>query len=258
MGKKNIVLLIMIFILAAGCDTSAGDLRVSDLEPATELAHTEVDEILRAHLEATGGLERWRSIRNIVISGIFEIPGYGVSGSTRIVMQTPNLFFIETNMNMFKTYTGHDGDQVWLFDNLNGVRVLAGDERTHYLAQGAMDRLWRWWNYYSTAILLPDETVDGKLVKVIRFLYAGGGFETFYFNANTHNLVRIEGSMISPEGIRPIITDFKDFQTVEGLIFPMREVSRLGGIEMSLIKTSIAIDAPIEQSYGPPSVLKKK
>ncbi|MFC1889573.1 hypothetical protein ACFL4G_07435 [Thermodesulfobacteriota bacterium] len=252
MTTASRILLFSILILTTGCASGSGNLKETVAEPAQEEILTEVDEILFAHLDATGGLERWKSAQNVVIDGVFEITGQGIVGSTRIIRQAPNLFVIVTDIGGLKTFEGHDGKDVWLFDSVNGIRVLEGDERTHHLAQGSLDRFLRWRDYYRTADVLPNERVDGVPARVVAFKYAGGGTEMMYFNARDNRLMRVQGAMFSPEGAHPILTDFREFRSVQGLAFPMQEEVRIGTTRIILVKKSIAVNVPIEQSFSPP------
>lgn len=257
-STTRILLLSIVLILAAGCASGTIALKEAGVDSAREGVLTEVDEILRAHLDATGGLDRWNSVRNVVIDGVFEITGQGIIGSVRIVSQAPNLFIIMTDIGGLQTYEGHDGKEVWLFDSVGGIQILDGDERTHHLAQGSLDRFQQWRDYYSTADILPNERIDGVSARVVAFRYADGGSEKMYFNAHSGRLMRVQGAMFSAEGPHPILTDFHEFRSVQGLEFPMREEVRIGATRIILIKKNIAVNVPLEQSFSPPATQGKE
>lgn len=170
-----------------------------------------VEEIIKKHLEVTGGTHHWKELNSIIIKGDI-ILGLNESYPIEIYQQRPNLnktcIEIQGKKIILNAYNGKKAIQYnfqtnSLEENNNYVPEAFESDLIDYSAKGFLP------------IFLGEERIDNKNCYKIK-LTNNRESEIYYFDKTGYQLVREDNSNESKL--------YSDFKLASGLIFPYRLV----------------------------------
>lgn len=184
-------------------------------------------KILDQYVEALGGAQKLSTIKSLIITGTSKgYEGLGGSAAFQIFAQAPD------RRGMWINFPEHPdrGTSAWTYDGKTGwissPRGYLGEyELTgNDLAGAKLDSVLAFPNQIKTALsnwrVGPDDTIAGHDVYVVQGSAPGGLLGTFYFDRQTHLLVRYVRQTPSPVGRVTIQQDFDDYRDVNGIKFP--------------------------------------
>lgn len=191
--------------------------------PALASAQT-VDEVLDRHAAAKGGLDRWRAVRSLTVSGTltaFSQPGPFVVEWTR-----PDRYRSEQTLFGMKIIEATDGTAAW------GINPLTRAKEPAAIPEAAVKYTKRDAEYESPLIdakakgnkveLLGPGDVDGQPALKLDVTRKDGSKETWYLDPKTFlEIARLDRKFdMGRENER--WTYYSDFRPVEGLVIPHR------------------------------------
>jgi hypothetical protein len=191
--------------------------------PALASAQT-VDEVLDRHAAAKGGLDRWRAVRSLTVSGTltaFSQPGPFVVEWTR-----PDRYRSEQTIFGMKLIEATDGTAVWGLNPLGGAKEPSAipEEAAKYTKRDA--------EYESPLIdakakgnkveLLGPGDVDGQPALKLDVTRKDSSKETWFLDPKTYlEIARLDRKFdMGRENER--WTYYSDFRPVDGLVIPHR------------------------------------
>ena len=186
-------------------------------------------QILNQYVQAMGGAEKLAAIKSFVATGHSE--GYGGLGGNaafQIFAQAPDrrgmwIHFPEHPDRGISAWT-YDGNTGWIGSPRGYLKEyeltgndLAGAKLDSVLAFPAQIKSafpnWRVGN---------EEILQDRDVYVVQGSAPGGLLGTFYFDKDSHLLVRYVRQTPSPVGRVSIQQDFSDYREVNGVKFPFK------------------------------------
>jgi len=185
------------------------------------------NRILDQYIQAMGGAEKLAGIKSYLASGYSE--GYGGLGGKaafEIFAQAPD------HRGMWIHFPEHPdrGISAWTYDGKTGWISQPRGFMPKYelngndLAGAKLDSVLAFPNQVKTALsnwrVGPEDSIHGHDVYVVQGSAPGGLLGTFYFDKQTHLLVRYVRQTPSPVGRISIQQDFDDYRDVEGVKFP--------------------------------------
>lgn len=210
-------------------------------------------KILDDYIEAMGGAKKLAGIRSFIVSGSSQ--GYGGLGGKavfEIFAQAPD------RRGMWIHFPDHPdrGTSAWTYDGKTGwissPRGLLGEyELTgNDLAGARLDSVLAFPNQIKNAFptwrVGAEDTVHERDVYVVQGSGGGSLLGTFYFDKQTHLLVRYVRLTPSPVGRVTIQQDFDDYREVDGVKFPFQySFLWLDGRFTAKI-SDVKLNAPIE------------
>jgi hypothetical protein len=100
---------------------------------------------------------------------------------------------------------------------------------------------------------LPEETLNGVEVRVLRVTDRGGNELQLLINANNYQIVKSTGVFVMGSQSVSLSTENSDFRFVNGILFPFRIVNYAGGQKISEINmTQYLINPPFNDSLFKP------
>jgi len=184
-----------------------------------------VDEIVDRHVAARGGLERWRAVRSLEVTGT-QI-AFSVASPFTLQRQRPNLYRFEQKLFDQGVVLVHDGTAPWWVHPILGVEEPAETPDP----EGMMTR--RAAEFEGVLIdhkakghkveLLGQEELDGQDTYKLKVTLKDGSEEIWHLD--TKNFLEAARFAQATDLGRevPGWTYFSDFRTVEGLVIPHRE-----------------------------------
>ena len=217
------------------------------------------DSILDKYIQALGGAQRLAGITSFAGKGTSS--GYGPESAPRpaevFAKATGQRTTVIHSLNGDIT-TVYDGRAAWISAPLRPVAVmpLTGGELDGLKLDADVAFPARIKQLFSQWRVGRPDTIGGRRVQVLQGTSAGGTLATFYFDAESGLLVRLERYANSPVGRIPTQVDYSDYRDVAGVKMPFHWVlAWLDGkenFEMSEIQPNVPIDAAKFAKPAPP------
>ncbi len=105
-----------------------------------------------------------------------------------------------------------------------------------------------WLEYYETAEVLGNDTLDGKKVHLVKLAGGETPSTTLYIDAQTGDVLKQDASLLLPgRGSFPVTNHYEDYREVEGLRIPFRFISsnEQNGktvIQLERVETGVTVD----------------
>jgi hypothetical protein len=210
-------------------------------------------QILDDYIKATGGADKWAGVKTYVASGHSEgYGGLGGNGTFQIFAQTPD------RRGMWISFPDHAdrGTSAWNYDGKTGwisqPRSLLGEyELTgNDLAGARLDSIMAFPGQIKTAFphwqVAQEDSINNKDVYVLQGIGQNGLLGTFYFDKQSHLLVRYLRQTPSPVGRVSIQQDFDDYRDVNGLKFPFKYSFLWLDGRFSAVISDVKVNAPVD------------
>lgn len=210
-------------------------------------------KILDEYVDAVGGAAKWAGVKTYVATGHSE--GYGGLGGNaafQLFAESPN------HRGMWINFPEHPerGTSAWTFDGKAGWISQPRAYIPHYqldgndLAGAKLDAVMAFPAEIKSAFtnwrVGPEDTIQGHDVYVVQGIGSGGLLGTFYFDKQTHLLVRYVRQTPSPVGRISIQQDFDDYRDVEGVRFPFKYSFLWLDGRFSAIISEVKLNVPVD------------
>ncbi len=198
---------------------NAGDklftrLSASELPSLEDVLALRRTEARIAAMVASGGVE---------LSGKVWVAQSGVRGSATVYLQGTDKYANHLDFGRFgRIDVVADGDQAWSYTPLHGFDVLKGDELIQALLEqpGAVEGDWR--ERFDSVEVVRNDSVDGRPVHVVRLEKGHLPSRTYWIDAESGDLVRVNRIAIEDSARIPVMTTFSEFEEHDGLRRAMR------------------------------------
>ncbi|HEX7180389.1 MAG TPA: hypothetical protein VF756_01000 [Thermoanaerobaculia bacterium] len=184
-----------------------------------------LDEVLAKHAAAHGGVEKWRAVNSLIVTGT----QIAFSNAAPFVFEwrRPDSSRFEQSMLGQKITIVHNGSAtLWLHPLLGIEKPEAVPEAHAALARRIAE-------FESPLIdaaakgnkveLLGKEEIDGQPALKLRVTRKDGAEETWYLDTSSYlELARFDRTLDLPEP-KDRWTYYSDFRTVDGLVIPHRQ-----------------------------------
>jgi outer membrane lipoprotein-sorting protein len=220
-----------------------------------------VDEILEKHAAAHGGVEKWRAVRSMIVTGtqvIFSEPSPFVYEWRR-----PDSSRFEQSMLGQKVTYVHDGSTTWWIHPL-----LLENEQPAAVPAEAAAAVRRAVDFESPLVdakakghkveLLGKDAVDGQPALKLKVTRKDGTEETWYLDPSTYlEMARFDRTIDLPQ-THDRWTWFSDFRTVDGLVIPHQQEQEYSIRNVSVTVEKVRINPEIDAGrFTMPAVEKK-
>lgn len=192
------------------------------------------EEILEAHVQATGGKDRLMQVETVRQSGelIFKSDYAGaMEGTIEIAVVPRKKIFRSSDLGAFSSKAAWDGTTGWE-QGIQGLRTLEGEELEQLKAQSEIffaTGLWR--DPESTIERVDDEDLDGQPHYVLQYGDVSASGITVYIDQETHLISQMVNKVNIPGvGEAVAVTDLWDYHTHDGIVLPKTMSLSIEGI----------------------------
>lgn len=207
-----------------------------------------VDEILDKHAAAHGGLEKWRTVKSMIVTGT----QVAFSNGAPFVFEWkgPDSSRFEQSLLGSKITIAHDGTTTWWIHPILEVAQPAAVPETHAaLARRAAD-------FVSPLLdakakghkveLLGKDEIDGQPAWKLKVTRKDGLEETWYLDPATGlEMARFDRTLDLPEP-KDRWTYFSDFRPVDGLVIAHRQDQEYSIRHVSLTVEKVQVNPEID------------
>ncbi|MBA2562641.1 MAG: hypothetical protein H0V14_06940 [Chitinophagaceae bacterium] len=223
-----------------------------------------VDEIIDNYAEARGGKHKINSINSIYMQGIREMMGNAVA--VKVIKVQGKLFRNDFEFRGTSGYTIVTPSAGWSFIPMRSQKPepLAGERLT--ALQSDLDIACPLLNYAAKgnkAVLIGKEDVDGKQAYKIKLTLNSGKEIIYFIDTKTHLVIQTKQMTVSMHAggnanagqERELITNFSDYRSVEGILFPYKVSNPGSGPGTgSTAFSKIELNKTIDENQYRPSV----
>jgi hypothetical protein len=236
------------------------------------------EQIIDRNVTARGGLQAWRGVQTLSMSGKLEAGGnesssYPVQGVKRGGVQLPKRpaeqmqlpFRLETKRSRklrleidfrgqtaIQTYDGTHGWKLRPFLNRHEVEPFTADEMKAAAFQSDLDGpLVDYAAKGTKAELEGTEKVDGKDNYRLKLTFKDGQSQHVWVDAKTFLESKIEGTPRRLDGkYHPVEIYYREYKTVSGIVVPYVTETKVQGVKQTekIEVEQVVVNPPVEDS----------
>jgi hypothetical protein len=208
-----------------------------------------LDEVLAKHAAAHGGLEKWRALNSLIVTGTQV--AFSDAAPFVFEWQRPDSSRFEQSMLGMKITVAHDGAATsWIHPLLGIEQPAAVPETQAALARRAAE-------FESPLVdaaakgnkveLLGKEEIDGQPALRLQVTRKDGAAETWYLDPSSYlEIARFDRTLDLPDA-KDRWTYYSDFRTVEeGLVIPHRQDQEYSIRHVSLTVEKVQVNPQID------------
>ena len=216
------------------------------------------ESVMDKHVEATGGLEAHRRIKNSAAKGVLEVASMGLRGSFVLYGAEPNLLYLERELpRMGKYFEGCDGKVVWSYDARQGPFIIRGKDMEEALLQAQFNEA-DWRAKYIKAETKSIDKVEGEECYRVIVTTKAGNSETHHYSKQTGLLVKTVFVQATADMGRISIESVnKDYKRVGGILAPHQIIQKVQGMTVVMTFSEIKKNTDLPQSaFNPPAQVR--
>jgi hypothetical protein len=207
-----------------------------------------LDELLAQHAAAHGGLEAWRAVQALRITG--TVVAYSSAGPFVYEWRRPDSFRFEQQVLGKKVLSVHDGSvTAWIhpFLGVEQPAVVTGPQAALVQRSAAFDSpLLDAAARGDKVELLGKEDLDGQPAFKLKLTRKDGAEETWYLDPTTClELARLDSTFDST-GIKERWTYYSDFRAAAGLVIAHRQDQEYGIRHVALTVEKVQVNPEID------------
>ena len=216
--------LALALVIAAGAGFTAATATADDLPKA--------EDLIRKHIEATGGEKAQLKLKNRRVIGTFSMPMQGLTGKIKGYGAEPNKFRVTVDLGDMGTIDrGSDGETIWENTLMTGARIMSGAEREMMVRETDFHALLNWKKHFKSVQTNAVEEVEGKTAFVVVAVPNSGTEETWYFDKASGLLVKTKSVVPTQMGELPLENTISDYREVDGTKMSFKTVQIIMGMQ---------------------------
>lgn len=206
------------------------------------------DELIEKHIAAIGGREALEKVKAMVMTGSFELPAMGASGTINVFAKAPNKRLAVINIDGFgEIFQGFDGERGFSVSPMGSVDAsgqMLEDMKRDSILHGAL----QFKQMYPKIEIKGKEKAGEREAWAVVMTPEKGSPMKAWFDAETFLLLKTSGVRVTDQGEAEITTEFSDYREVPGTGMKtarmMKQVMPFGEIIMrfSDVKANAEID----------------
>jgi hypothetical protein len=203
------------------------------LAASNALAFT-ADELVAKNVAAKGGADRLNAIHSLRLSGKLRVQGDALELGYVTLLKRPDSIRYEAEIQGLTQVQAYDGTQAWQISPFQGRKdpeKLSADDAKG-LGEDAQDYLGALVDYKAkgyTLDYLGTEDVDGTQAHKLRVTRPNGDITFVYLDPDYFLEIRTVNRRIEHGVPRQTVTDYGDYEKVDGVYLPLSQESYLQG-----------------------------
>jgi outer membrane lipoprotein-sorting protein len=184
----------------------------------------DLDEVLNNYYEAVGGLDAWKSVESMKMTGSIMMGGMGVEAPFVITTKRPKKVRLEFTFQGMTGIQAFDGETAWMLMPFMGKTDpeempddMAKDVKDQADLDGALIGYEEEGHQLELIGLEQTEGTDAYKIKVTK---KNGDVEYYYLDAEYYIPIKVEGSRDVQGRVVEYETLLSDYKDVGGLMMP--------------------------------------
>jgi outer membrane lipoprotein-sorting protein len=190
---------------------------------ASPVAAQDLDEVLNNHYEAIGGIEAWKALETMRMTGTIVMGGMGVEAPFTVTVKRPNKARIEFTFQGMTGVQAFDGETAWMlmpFMGRTDPEVMPDDMAKDVVERADIDgSLIGWQESGHQVELLGKEETAGTEAYKLKVAKKNGDVEFYFLDAEYFIPIKVEGTAQVQGRAVEFETVLSDYKEVGGLMF---------------------------------------
>jgi hypothetical protein len=202
------------------------------------------DDLVARNLEARGGADKLRALRNMHATGKMRFGG-GLEAQMRFVTVAPDKARFEYSLQGLTAVNAWDGNEGWAISPFQGRRDpqknSRDDSKGLIRAADIAGPLLDWKAKGSRLEYLGTEDIDGTLAHKLRVTFSDGDSQVLFLDPDHFLEIRVEDHQFVRGQEQVNTTDLGEYAQVDGVYFPFEQ----GQMQLETIELNKPVDAAI-------------
>ena len=218
-----------------------------------------VDEVIAAHIQARGGMEKLKAVATRRVSGTVLFGS--IQAGFLILNKRPDMVREEFSLQGFAQIQAYDGKGAWQIDPFGGrkdpMRMSEDDSKSLVVDSDMDGPLVDYKSKGSTAELMGHDSVEGTDCFKVKITQKNGDIFVYYLDADSHMQLKLETKMTIRGAIQENETYFGDYEAVDGIYYPFAfETAQKGDPSRTKFTVNkVEVNPPVTDSvYQMPAV----
>lgn len=175
-----------------------------------------VDELVEKHIAAVGGREALSKVSSLVMTGSFELPAMGASGTITIYQKAPNKRLSVINIDGFgEIFQGFDGERGFSISPMGSID-MTGQMLEDAKRDATMHAELHLKELYPKIEVKGKGKAGDRDAWIVVMTPEKGNPVTAYFDAETFLMLKTSGVRVTDQGEAEIESEFGEFREVPG------------------------------------------
>lgn len=247
-------------LLASAPDTfaasTAGTAQAEAKAKVASAGRMSAPQIVERNVEARGGLQAWRAVNSMTMSGLIEAGGKKNTALPFVMtMKRPHKSRFEIRFNEQTAFQVYDGTQGWKvrpFLGRNEVESYTPAEAKSAAASAELDGpLVDYVSKGSTVALQGMETVEGHRAYVLKLTTKDHAARHIWIDASSFLELKIDGEPRKLDGrLHDVAIFYRDYRKENGLVVPhvLETIVKGGKQTHKLTIESVKVNPPADDA----------
>lgn len=210
----------------------------------------DLDEVLNNYYEAVGGLESWKALNSMKMTGSMSMAGAGVDVPFVVTTKRPKKIRLEFTFQGMTGVQAYDGETAWMlmpFMGKTDPEVMPADQAKDVIDQADIDGTLIGYEEDGHQVELAglDETEGTEAYKV-KVTKKNGDVETYFLDAEYYVPIKAEGSRQMQGRVIEFETILSDYKEVGGLLMPHSIEAKAKGAPSGQVVTIDTIELNVD------------
>ena len=175
-----------------------------------------VDELVEKHIAAVGGREALSKVSSLVMTGSFELPAMGASGTITVYQKAPNKRLSVINIDGFgEIFQGFDGERGYSISPMGSID-MTGQMLEDAKRDATMHAELHLKELYPKIEVKGKGKAGDRDAWIVVMTPEKGNPVTAYFDAETFLMLKTSGVRVTDQGEAEIESEFGEFREVPG------------------------------------------
>ena len=211
-------------------------------------AHAQTaDEIIAKNLQAKGGVEKWKTIASVKMTGTLTAQGQDVPMT--VYTKRPNLLRQDITTPAGKVVQAFDGTTAWVIPpGAEAAREVAGPQADAARSNSDFDGpLLDYAAKGHRVELVGREKVGSAEVHHLKLTRKDGGIEHYYIDVTSNLEVKRSAEMNAGGGKRTLESELSNYKSVDGVMVPHTMTQSVDGAPVMQVKFStVQFNVPMD------------
>jgi len=218
------------------------------------------ESIIKNYVEKTGGIDKYKAVKNVFSSGTLSVPQQNISGTMEMTVQMPGKLSADVEIEGIGSIVqGSNGEHTWEISVIAGPRLVEGDEAEMLTEETSMDKLVDPANFYKSMETTGVEDVDGEKCYRLVLTKKNDKKVEAYYSVESGLEVKRATDLSTQMGDVGVEIYFSDYRDVDGILTPFKTEQKMStgvSVVISFDKMQYNVDVDAKKFDIPDEIQK--